>query len=233
MHHKYWRTLSLCALSLGWLNWGLPTFANSSFANSSFGDNSFSATERLHQNTAPIVAVLPTKQVFSRALQFLQSADRKVQNQNWQGALTDVNQSLLILNPYSSNDPNYADFMSKIYFQRGLIYEIGFDNHSQAITDFDLAIALTPRKTSEMYYSRALVYVALKSYQNAVNDLDQAIRINPQYANAYKQRGGGHYFLGNISQARTDFATALNLYRQQGNQSEVNRMQRLLQLVNN
>jgi tetratricopeptide (TPR) repeat protein len=104
---------------------------------------------------------------------------------------------------------------------------------SKAITDFNTAIALTPRQNSEMYYSRAVAYIALKGYQNAVNDLNQAIRINPQFAQAYKQRGGGHYFLGNISQARTDFTTALNLYRQQGNQSEVNRMQRLLQLISN
>jgi len=52
-------------------------------------------------------------------------------------------------------------------------------------------------------YKRGLAYGKLKEYQQAIQDFDRVIELDPHFATAYYNRGAAH-LLTNISQARAD-----------------------------
>jgi serine protease Do len=58
---------------------------------------------------------------------------------------------------------------------------------------------------------RGRAYHGLGEYQRAIQDLDEAIRLNPEYAEAYNNRGIAHGMLGNSVQAEQDFAKSKEL----------------------
>ncbi|MEL0589997.1 MAG: tetratricopeptide repeat protein, partial [Planktothrix rubescens PR222] len=58
----------------------------------------------------------------------------------------------------------------------------------------------------------------LKDYQGAISDYDKALRIDPNDADAYNNRGVALYMVGDKRKARGDWETAAQLYRQQGNE---------------
>ena len=47
--------------------------------------------------------------------------------------------------------------------------------------------------------------------QTAIEDYDEAIRLNPQYADAYYNKGVAYYYLGQQKLADRDFAKAKEL----------------------
>ena len=51
----------------------------------------------------------------------------------------------------------------------------------------------------------------LKSYQKAIDDFTEDIKLNPQHAAAYRYRGVTHAILGNLDQANEDYAKSLDL----------------------
>ena len=48
-------------------------------------------------------------------------------------------------------------------------------------------------------------------YQPAIEDYDQAIELDPDYADTYDSRGWAHYYLGLETEADADFAKACSL----------------------
>jgi tetratricopeptide (TPR) repeat protein len=54
----------------------------------------------------------------------------------------------------------------------------------------------------------------------AIEDFDQAIKIYPDYAEAYKNRGTIKASLGQKQQALSDFQKAASLYKQENNLEE-------------
>jgi len=54
-------------------------------------------------------------------------------------------------------------------------------------------------------------------YQEAIADYNRALQIDDNYAEAYNNRGSARYMLGDKQKARSDWQTAANLHRQQGN----------------
>ncbi len=70
-----------------------------------------------------------------------------------------------------------------------------------------------PKKTSKAddFYIRASAQVKLGNLQEAIVAYDEAIRINPQYVDAYNDRGVVRSALGNFSEGITDFEQALKV----------------------
>ena len=57
----------------------------------------------------------------------------------------------------------------------------------------------------------------MKEERRAIVDYNQAIQLNPNYANAYYNRGLAYQQLGENQRALADFREAARLYQQQGN----------------
>ena len=69
---------------------------------------------------------------------------------------------------------------------------------------------------SENYFQRANVRVSLGKYEKAIADFDVALRLNPQNATAYNNRGAAKFHLGQHQEALADFDEALHLNPQDG-----------------
>jgi tetratricopeptide (TPR) repeat protein len=59
-----------------------------------------------------------------------------------------------------------------------------------------------------------------RDYQGALVDYTQAIAIERDYADAYRNRGKVYVALGKKSEALADFQKAADLYQQQGKTSD-------------
>ena len=59
--------------------------------------------------------------------------------------------------------------------------------------------------------NRGLAYKNLGDYPQAIKDFDEAIRIKPEYAEAYYNRGLAHKALGNAGQAIADYSRAIRI----------------------
>ncbi len=95
------------------------------------------------------------------------------------------------------------------YYNRGLL-RLNLGNNKDAVTDFNLAIALDPKNT-DAYNNRGVAKSNLGNKQEAIADYDLAIILNPKYANAYLNRGVAKSELGNQQSAITDFNRAISL----------------------
>ncbi len=59
------------------------------------------------------------------------------------------------------------------------------------------------------YYNRGVAYGNLGEYRRAIEDYDEALRLDPDYAVAYNNRGSAYSNLGEYRRAIGDFARAL------------------------
>jgi len=53
--------------------------------------------------------------------------------------------------------------------------------------------------------NRAAAHMKTKNYMSALNDLNKAIELNPEYAKAYARRGNAHSQLENYEEALKDY----------------------------
>ena len=55
----------------------------------------------------------------------------------------------------------------------------------------------------------------MKSYEESINDFNQAIKINPRFSHAYHSRGTVKFELGDVKNACSDWikASRMNNYR--------------------
>ncbi len=101
---------------------------------------------------------------------------------------------------------------------RGMTY-LEQGDYRKAIDAFDEAIGLDPRDAIA-YYNRGVAYYSLDRseqvrggldlYQLAIQDFNDAIRLNPQ-ADAYYSRGVAYRKLGQFERAIEDFDEAIRL----------------------
>jgi len=63
------------------------------------------------------------------------------------------------------------------------------------------------------YVGRAMLYISVRDYVKAIDDLDKAIGYNPEYAEAFHQRGKAKEALGHGDEAKSDFQKFLDLSR--------------------
>ena len=61
------------------------------------------------------------------------------------------------------------------------------------------------------YNNRANAYSSLGQYRRAIEDYDQALRLDPGLAAAYKNRGVAHEFLGAYDRAAWDWEQAIRI----------------------
>ena len=66
-------------------------------------------------------------------------------------------------------------------------------------------------KDSHSYFNRAYSYADLGEHELAVQDLTEAIRLDPQYAIAYYNRAIAYQHLGMTEESESDFDKAKEL----------------------
>ena len=81
---------------------------------------------------------------------------------------------------------------------------------TEAIDQFDQALKLDP-KMSLALNARGYAHYRLKHLPEALRDLDVAIQLNPNYANAYQNRSSARKASGDAVGAEADAAKARQL----------------------
>ncbi|BAY01257.1 TPR repeat-containing protein [Anabaena cylindrica PCC 7122] len=117
--------------------------------------------------------------------------DEFVNNQNYQGAITNYSKALQI-NPRNA----------QIYFKRAEIHhQLG--NFQDAINDYSQAIYINP-KDAYSHNNRGIIYYELGYIDYAINDYEEAIRINPKEAVVYFNLAITYYNLNEIDRIYID-----------------------------
>jgi tetratricopeptide (TPR) repeat protein len=131
------------------------------------------------------------------------------------GAIADYTQAIPI-NPQDA----------EAYYNRGLAkYESG--DKAGAIADYTQAITINPQDAIA-YYNRGVVKSKSGDKAGAIADYTQAITINPQLAIAYYNRGNAKYKSGDKAGAIKDLETAKQLFQQQGDIQNAQKVQEIL-----
>ena len=104
-------------------------------------------------------------------------------------------------------NPQYADAWNS----RGILRN-KFGDYQNALEDFNRAAALPKTDPSKVLYNRGTVRLNMGNFSGAEDDFSGAIRINPQYADAWNSRGVVRYEkLSDFSGAVRDFDEAIRL----------------------
>jgi tetratricopeptide (TPR) repeat protein len=107
-----------------------------------------------------------------------------------------------LLNSGKIKHPHESDF----YAMRAGAYFV-LKRHSEALADLNKA--LTFQASPEIYFQRALVYMAMENTDGAKADLAQVIKLKPDFAPSYFMRGLIAYDAGEYSEAVKDFDAAV------------------------
>lgn len=104
-------------------------------------------------------------------------------------------------------DPTYVT----VYFNRGLLYDKKGD-YDKAIKDYSTIIdKIKPDTVYYAYYDRANDYYLLGNASQAIDDLNTAIKLKSDYADAYNYRGHIYADKGDDDSAFNDFDKAIQL----------------------
>ncbi|MHC5937083.1 tetratricopeptide repeat protein [Nostoc sp.] len=150
------------------------------------------------------------------AINWFSKGIKKVNQQDYEGALLDFNRAIQI-------DSDYGE----AYFQRGLIYAQGQPLDSDGIVLGCMSIG-----DSRIVCPFEVKNRIKENKQKAIKDFTQAIKFNPLYAAAYYQRG-----LVEESQQKKlqDFQQSINLYFQKSlvylNQHDYKQTAELLETI--
>jgi tetratricopeptide (TPR) repeat protein len=88
-----------------------------------------------------------------------------------------------------------------------------FDRHRYDWAVLDLTRALSLNPHGDAYYQRARAYFGLEDWSNTIADLDKAIHLQPNRAEAYELRGDAYAKLQNVEAALANYAEALKYSR--------------------
>lgn len=86
-------------------------------------------------------------------------------------------------------------------------------DYDAAVKNYSDALGLSSEgPNSHVYYSnRAAAYCSLKQYQNAVDDCEAAVALQPTYAKAVARLGLAYYFLGNYEKSVESYEMSVAL----------------------
>src|SRR5260221_457707 len=94
------------------------------------------------------------------------------------------------------------------------LYATQAGNYDLAIDDYDSCLReghLSPENQAVLLNNRGYVYAALGEYDRAIADLDDAIRLEPDYAKAFHKRGRAYAGKGAYDRAIADYGAAIRL----------------------
>ncbi|CCC70968.1 hypothetical protein NCAS_0G00810 [Naumovozyma castellii] len=80
-----------------------------------------------------------------------------------------------------------------------------------AIEYFTEAIAASTTPNHVLYSNRSACYTSLKQFQEALNDAQQCVKINPDWSKGYNRMGAAHLGLGDLDDAESNYKKALEL----------------------
>jgi tetratricopeptide (TPR) repeat protein len=80
-------------------------------------------------------------------------------------------------------------------------------NYHAAIEYYSDAIEIQPHET--IFSNRAASFIAIKEFRRAMEDCQQAVRLNPDFARTYKRLFKAHMALGNVQEANEALQIAI------------------------
>ncbi|WP_290884389.1 tetratricopeptide repeat-containing serine protease family protein [Fischerella sp.] len=112
------------------------------------------------------------------------------------------------------------------YLSRGIARAQLREDLPGAVADLTKVIELVNENEDEgdtlfhAYLSRGIAHFFQNEHQDAVADLTQALKINPNYSEAYYLRGAARLGLGDRKGAKADLQKAAELFQQAGRKNE-------------
>jgi tetratricopeptide (TPR) repeat protein len=102
------------------------------------------------------------------------------------------------------------------YFELGN-YDYDTGNCQQAIIDYTTSINLNPA-FSQAFNNRAYTYMRLREFEPALNDLDHALELNPNYVHALINRGDiyNYYYKIDRQKAISNYQQVITLGKTEG-----------------
>ena len=104
--------------------------------------------------------------------------------------------TLIFIGLTSCQDPA----KSRVYMDEGNRLMMNYGKFDEAEAAFDKAIKYD-KNNYEAYYLRGCAKINSKKYQEAIADLEKAIELKPDYADAYFNIGKVNYLLGDEDKA--------------------------------
>ena len=174
--------------------------------------------------------------------------DRSLLNtrlENYEAALTDINNALAAQSMKPSDVLNLRD----LYAKRGQL-NLWMKNWQGAVADYTNSLARSEGSISaNVYAERAEAYTALGEYENAINDYSSAVRIISEQiqaapsqeireaqsssAMAYFEKSAAlNLNIGNADAARTNLESAFAIATALNDEDSMNRIQNLINDLN-
>lgn len=139
--------------------------------------------------------------------EYYNSAERKFEGKDYQGALDDLNRVIQL-------DPNYV----QAYKNRGGT-KVLLKDFKGALADYNRAIQLDSNFVNAYIGRGFLKMVALNDYPGALNDLNRAVKIQPDSVDAYSNLAVLKYvYMKDKSGGISDLQKVIKLFQQKGEQ---------------
>ncbi len=131
-------------------------------------------------------------------------AQAKIQQEDYKGAISDLDQALQLKPDYSA-----------AYSARGFAHA-RLAQASSALADSEQAVRLDP-DNSQAYLVRGLVRSRIGELEGALADANQGLKLNPQHPSGYGLRSTIKFLMADYPGAAADMQQTAQLMRSQGN----------------
>jgi protein O-mannosyl-transferase len=91
------------------------------------------------------------------------------------------------------------------YKYRGALYGVA-KQYDRSVEDLTKYLATNPPEATEYRFNRGLSYLNLKRMNEAMTDLNQTLKENPDFTRAYRTRGNAYLQLGDTLRGQADLA---------------------------
>lgn len=149
----------------------------------------------------------------NRALSSFQSAienDRDYYNAYMQAGVLFQLKNNPVCIEYFNNALRIKPESEEALYGRALFLQENGD-YDRAIQDYTQILKLNPRNKNAHYNLGYLHYTYLKVYSQAIKHYDDAIAVDPNYAEAYYSRGLCYEAVGNLGAAKADYEKSIQL----------------------
>lgn len=117
-----------------------------------------------------------------------------------------INQAVETYDIASLTSDSDAAAKASIALEYGAAFKFLKNNPAAATVDIEKAVTLKPRPRTYVY--RALINADKASFAQALSDFDQAIKLDPECADAYYHLGQFYYLSSDLNQAADNFEKA-------------------------